>query len=286
MATLSQSPAAQLALSIDARHRQPTGTPHQWLTLLGDHNPAPNEPIKTRHRPPQAVRSLRRHSRSPLHLRVFDHLRLIARTNRPPAAFAWNHVPADGVLIRSACEVDDLSLRIIQGFGITRDSTTGNVQEFRQRLRIRQEPSLHRAHGDPKAHTGCRVRQPLAAQDRRAILGRIERLVPIEIDEHEPRRTTCGVVVSTDIAFQAILPCLTYILWMWAPAWSTSFRTTGSSVCPSTTAETNTRLDVFTYPPTGQVDTSPRAGSRGSRCPPAEFHPPTDRVCPDGNSRM
>ena len=105
-------------------------------------------------------------------------------------------------------EVDDLLLRIIQGFGITRDSTTGNVQKFRQGLRIRQEPSLHRAHGDSKAHTGCGVRQPLPAQDWRAILGWLERLVPIEIDEHEPRRTTRSVVVSTDIAFQAILPSL------------------------------------------------------------------------------
>ena len=170
--------------------------------------PRPDQSIKTRHRPPQAVRPPRRHNRSPLHLRVFDHLRLIGRTNRPPAAFARNHVSADGGTIRSACKGDDLPLRILEGFGITRDSTTGNVQKFRQRLRIRQEPGLHRAHGDPKAHTGCGARQPLPAQDRRAILGRLERLVPIEIDEHEPRRTTRGVVVSTDIAFQAILPPL------------------------------------------------------------------------------
>ena len=207
MAALSQSPAAQLALPINARQRQPTGSRTSGSPYLGT-RPRPDQSIKTRHRPPQAVRPLRRHNRSPLHLRVFDHLRLIARTNRPPAAFERNHIPADGGMIRSACEVDDLPLRIIQGFGITRDSTTGNVQEFRQSLRIRQEPSLHRAHGEPKAHTGCGVRQPLPAQDWRAILGWLERLVPIEIDEHEPPRTTRSVVVSTDIAFQAILPPL------------------------------------------------------------------------------
>lgn len=47
MAAFSQSPAAQLALSIDARHRQPAGPRTSGSPYLGDHNPAPTS--RSRH---------------------------------------------------------------------------------------------------------------------------------------------------------------------------------------------------------------------------------------------
>ena len=129
----------------------------------------------------------------------FNHAGGIKRAHGTAAAFPRHDLIAQRASSRSAGQVNERPLWMVEGIRVGRNLSPAHTQEVCNPVAISKEPSFNGADDDPEAHVCRGIGQPPSGARWCAFA------IAVEIDEDDPGGTLCCSVVAANTSEQSCL---------------------------------------------------------------------------------